>query len=185
VLQLTTQDGVALRWLSKGGRVAGIKCKRIIEFLFCTVVKGKSSMSLANTLGRGLLANMFIQNGFGAFLEPDSRAKKVEAAGLPQPRQSVILNGALMVLGGTMLAANIAPKLSAGVLAACLIPTTFVGHPYWKGVTVIFRAKHTLSRELASQADTSERLMMLERLRNDPHKPFFSIITTHAAIMEQ
>lgn len=89
-------------------------------------------MSLANTLGRGLLANMFIQNGFGAFLEPDSRAKKVEAAGLPQPRQSVILNGALMVLGGTMLAANIAPKLSAGVLAACLIPTTFVGHLYWK-----------------------------------------------------
>jgi putative oxidoreductase len=81
-------------------------------------------MSLANTLGRGLLANMFIQNGFGAFLEPDSRAKKVEAAGLPQPRQSVILNGALMVLGGT--------KLSAGVLAACPIPTTFVGHPYWK-----------------------------------------------------
>jgi putative oxidoreductase len=132
VLQLTTQDGVALRWLSKGGRVAGIKCKRIIEFLFCTVVKGKSSMSLANTLGRGLLANMFIQNGFGAFLEPDSRAKKVEAAGLPQPRQSVILNGALMVLGGTMLAANIAPKLSARVLAACLIPTTFVGHLYWK-----------------------------------------------------
>jgi putative oxidoreductase len=119
VLQLTTQDGVALRWLSKGGRGAGIKCKRIIEFLFCTVVKGKSSMSLANTLGRGLLANMFIQNGFGAFLEPDSRAKKVEAAGLPQPRQSVILNGALMVLGGT-------------VLAACLIPTTFVGHLYWK-----------------------------------------------------
>jgi putative oxidoreductase len=132
VLQLTTQDGVALRWLSKGGRGAGIKCKRIIEFLFCTVVKGKSSMSLANTLGRGLLANMFIQNGFGAFLEPDSRAKKVEAAGLPQPRQSVILNGALMVLGGTMLAANIAPKLSARVLAACLIPTTFVGHLYWK-----------------------------------------------------
>ena len=65
-------------------------------------------------------------------LEPDSCAKKVEAVGLPQPRQSVILNGALMVLGGTMLAANIAPKLSAGVLAACLIPTTFVGHLYWK-----------------------------------------------------
>lgn len=89
-------------------------------------------MSVANTLGRGLLADMFIQNGFRAVLEPDSRAKKGEAAGLPRPRQSVILNGALMVLGGTMLAVNVAPKLSAGLLAACLLPTTFVGHPYWK-----------------------------------------------------
>lgn len=89
-------------------------------------------MSFANTLGRGLLANMFIQNGFGAFLQPGGRVKTVEAAGIPQPRQSVILNGAVMVVAGTMLASNIAPKLSAGVLAACLIPTTFVGHPYWK-----------------------------------------------------
>ena len=53
------------------------------------------------------------------------------------------------------------------------------------GVTVIFRAKHTLSRELASQADPSEILMMLESLRNGPHQPFFSIITANAAIMEQ
>ncbi len=54
-----------------------------------------------------------------------------------------------------------------------------------QGVTVLFRAKHTLSRALASQADSSERLMMLERLRNNPHEPFSSIITTYAAIMEQ
>jgi hypothetical protein len=53
------------------------------------------------------------------------------------------------------------------------------------GVTLIFRARHTLNRALASQADSSERLMMLERLRNDPHEPFFSIITINAAIMEQ
>jgi hypothetical protein len=53
------------------------------------------------------------------------------------------------------------------------------------GVTVILRAKHTLSRELASLADLSEELMMLESLGNDPHQPFFSIITANAAIMEQ
>ncbi len=53
------------------------------------------------------------------------------------------------------------------------------------GVTVIFRAKHTLSRELASQADSSEGLMTLENCRNDPDQPFFSVITANAAIMER
>jgi hypothetical protein len=40
------------------------------------------------------------------------------------------------------------------------------------GVTVISRTKHTLNRELASQADSFGGLMMLESLRNDPHQLF-------------
>jgi hypothetical protein len=58
------------------------------------------------------------------------------------------------------------------------------GEKSLKGVTVIVWAKQTLSRELASQADSSERLVMLESPRNDPNQPFFSIITVNTAIME-
>lgn len=83
------------------------------------------------TLARLLLAAMFISGGADTFIKPDGRASKVAAAGIPQPRQATILNGALMVVAGVMLALDIAPKLAATLLAGLLIPTTFVGHPFW------------------------------------------------------
>jgi hypothetical protein len=42
-----------------------------------------------------------------------------------------------------------------------------------------------LSRELASQANSSEGLMTVENRRNSPNQPLFSIITANAAIMER
>ncbi len=87
---------------------------------------------MIRTLGRLLLSGMFIVGGFGAFSQPGGRVKLVEAAGFPKPRESTILNGAIMMLGGTALATGIAPKLAAVTLFATLIPTTFTGHPYWK-----------------------------------------------------
>src|SRR5436190_19296225 len=83
------------------------------------------------TLGRMFLASMFIFGGANTFMKPDGRAGKVAAAGIPNPRQAAILNGAIMVVAGSMLALDIAPKLSATLLAGTLIPTTFVGHPFW------------------------------------------------------
>lgn len=89
-------------------------------------------MSLIKSAGHLLLATMFISGGSDAFIHPEGRAKKVETAGIPGPRQATILNGALMLLGGAMLALNIAPKLGSVILIGTLVPTTFVGHPYWK-----------------------------------------------------
>jgi len=87
---------------------------------------------MLKTLARLFLASIFIIGGANTFINPDGRASKVAAAGIPKPRQATILNGALMVVAGSMLALDIAPKLSAALLAGLLIPTTFVGHPFWK-----------------------------------------------------
>ena len=86
---------------------------------------------MLKTLARLFLATMFISGGADTFINPDGRASKVAAAGIPNPRQATILNGAIMVVAGSMLALDIAPKLSATLLAGVLIPTTFVGHPFW------------------------------------------------------
>jgi uncharacterized membrane protein YphA (DoxX/SURF4 family) len=83
------------------------------------------------TLGRMFLASMFIAGGASTVMDPDGRASKVATAGIPKPREATILNGALMVVAGSMLALDIAPKLSAALLAGLLIPTTIVGHPFW------------------------------------------------------
>ena len=87
---------------------------------------------MIKTLGHLLLSAMFISGGSAAFLEPGARPQKVAAAGIPSAHEATILNGAVMMIAGTMLALGIAPKLSALALIGTLIPTTFVGHPFWK-----------------------------------------------------
>jgi putative oxidoreductase len=89
-------------------------------------------MSLFRSLSRAALSGIFIIGGADAFLQPGGRVKQVEDAGIPEAQQAVVLNGAAMVVAGTALALDIAPKPAAGVLLACLVPTTLVGHPFWK-----------------------------------------------------
>jgi uncharacterized membrane protein YphA (DoxX/SURF4 family) len=87
---------------------------------------------MIRSLGHLLLAGIFISGGSHAFLEPGGRVNKVAQAGIPAPKQGVILNGAAMVIGGTMLALGIFPKLAASILIGTIIPTTVVGHAFWK-----------------------------------------------------
>ncbi len=89
-------------------------------------------MSLLRKLGHMSLASIFISGGSQAFVKPGNRVKTVEKAGFPEPETMVILNGAVMVIGGTLLALDIAPKLTAIALIGSLVPTTLVGHPFWK-----------------------------------------------------
>lgn len=97
-------------------------------------------MSAIKTLGHLCLGSMFIFGGANAFLKPGHRPELVAAAGIPEAEKAVVLNGAIMTVAGTTLAVGIAPKLSALVLIASLIPTTLVGHPFWKDETPAARA---------------------------------------------
>ncbi len=89
-------------------------------------------MSILRTLGQISLAGIFIGGGSQAFLEPGHRVSKVAEAGLPEPELMVVLNGAVMTIGGTLLALDIAPRLTAAALIGSLVPTTLVGHAFWK-----------------------------------------------------
>jgi putative oxidoreductase len=89
---------------------------------------------MLKSLSQMLLSGIFIEGGASAFLQPGGRVDKVAAAGfpMPDPKLAVELNGAVMVVGGSMLALNIAPKLAALILISSLVPTTIVGHAFWK-----------------------------------------------------
>ena len=89
-------------------------------------------MSIAKSLGHLLLSGIFISGGAQAFMEPGGRVNKVADAGLPQPKQAVELNGASMVIGGALLGMGIVPKMAATILIGSLVPTTIVGHAFWK-----------------------------------------------------
>jgi len=89
-------------------------------------------MSIIRSASRLLLSGIFISGGAQAFLEPGGRIKKVAEAGFPEPGRAVEINGAIMVVGGILLASGIAPRLAAALLIGTLVPTTYVGHAFWK-----------------------------------------------------
>jgi uncharacterized membrane protein YphA (DoxX/SURF4 family) len=89
-------------------------------------------MPLLRSLARAGLGASFVTLGWDALLAPDGRTAKAAAIGVPQPDVAVMLNGGAMVVAGVALAAGLAPRLSAAVLAGLLVPTTLAGHPYWK-----------------------------------------------------
>ncbi|HUR04574.1 MAG TPA: DoxX family protein [Nonomuraea sp.] len=82
-------------------------------------------------LARPMLASMFIAGGVDALRNPGPRVELVKGAGLSSPEQLVRVNAAADLVGGLMLATNRLPRLSALVLAGSLVPTTYVGHPFW------------------------------------------------------
>ncbi len=89
-------------------------------------------MSMFKSLSHKMLAAMFISGGANNFLHPERIAPKVASVGVSEAKQASALHGALMLLGGILLALDIMPRLAALLLAGALVPTTLVGHPFWK-----------------------------------------------------
>ncbi len=78
-----------------------------------------------------LAAAVFVLGGAQSFNEPEPRAKKASALGLPESTFGVKTNGAIMVLAGAALGLGIFPRAAAAVLAGSLVPTTIIGHAFW------------------------------------------------------
>ena len=105
-------------------------------------------MTVSRLIARPMLASMFLVGGANALRNADKlavRARPVTdrlvpliakaAPQLPLPSDPVTLvrlNGAVQVGAGLALATGRAPRLSAAVLAATLVPTTAAGHRFWE-----------------------------------------------------
>jgi uncharacterized membrane protein YphA (DoxX/SURF4 family) len=105
-------------------------------------------MTVIRLIARPMLASMFVMGGLDALTHASGKVPKAEkvtdqvpslaeriAPGLPVPTDPVTLvriNGGIQVLAGLALATGRAPRTSALVLAASLVPTTYAGHPFWE-----------------------------------------------------
>lgn len=98
-------------------------------------------MSLIRRVARPMLAATFVVGGLDQLRHPAKQATKVAPfaeqtapkLGLPSdPEMLVRANGAAMVGAGALFALGRMPRTSATVLAATLVPTTYVGHPFWQ-----------------------------------------------------
>lgn len=105
-------------------------------------------MSISRTIARPMLASTFVLGGFNALrnakaLAPAAKpvtekvvpvAQKVApTAPLPRDPETLVRVNAIAQIGaGLALATGRAPRLSATVLAATLVPTTVAGHAFWE-----------------------------------------------------
>ena len=104
-------------------------------------------MTITRLLARPMLATIFVAGGVNALRNTEGHAanakkltdKVVPAAqkAAPQlpiptdPATLVRINAGAQILAAAALATGRAPRLSASVLAASLVPTTLAGHAFW------------------------------------------------------
>jgi uncharacterized membrane protein YphA (DoxX/SURF4 family) len=103
-------------------------------------------MAISRLFARPMLASMFIVGGLDSVRNAQQKVSAAEPVTdklvpllqrfVPQlpsdPATLVRLNGAAQVLAGVGLASGKAPRISAAVLAATLVPTTAAGHRFWE-----------------------------------------------------
>ncbi len=113
-------------------------------------------MTPTRLLARPMLASMFLAGGINALRHTDQLAARARPAvdktvpkiqqALPDlpipsdPKTLVRANAAVHLLGGLALATGRVPRLSALALAASMVPTTLVGHPFWEASDPTTRA---------------------------------------------
>lgn len=117
-------------------------------------------MTITRLIARPLLASIFVAGGINALRNVDAHAEKaklvtdrvvplakqaVPGAPIPSdPRTLVRINAGAQLLAAAALATGRAPRISAGVLAATLVPTTVAGHAFWAEADPKVRAAQRL-----------------------------------------
>lgn len=103
-------------------------------------------MTVSRLIARPMLASIFVVGAATALKNTSGSAAKADPvtsrlvplakkAGIPLPENPetlVKLNAGVQVAAGLALATGRAPRLSAAVLAASLVPTTAAGHRFWE-----------------------------------------------------
>jgi uncharacterized membrane protein YphA (DoxX/SURF4 family) len=105
-------------------------------------------MTITRLLARPMLASIFVVGGINALRNAEAHAAKakpvtdrvvplaqkaVPQAPIPTDPQTLVrVNAGAQLLAAAALATGRAPRLSATVLAASLVPTTFAGHRFWE-----------------------------------------------------
>jgi putative oxidoreductase len=83
------------------------------------------------TLGRLILGGFFIYNGIQHLQKTKDKAGYAAAKGVPKPETAIQVTGAMLLLGGTLLALGIKPKVGGLMVAGFLAGVSPVMHNFW------------------------------------------------------
>lgn len=82
-------------------------------------------------VARPMLAGSFVLGGYRVLRNPGPLPEYARQRGVPYPEWATRATATGMLVGGVALGAGVAPVSSAGLLAACLVPTTVTVHGFW------------------------------------------------------
>lgn len=83
-------------------------------------------------LGRILLGGYFIMSGLNHFKHLGMLTGYAQSKGVPMPKESVMLTGLMMLLGGLGILLGVYVQLSVLLLSVFLAVTSFKMHQFWK-----------------------------------------------------
>lgn len=106
-------------------------------------------MAITRRLARPLLASVFVVGGAQVLRDPAAAAVRARSLtdrvvpalaqrGVPVPTDPLVIaraTAAVQLMAAATLATGRAPRISAGVLAATLVPSTVLAHPFWAATT--------------------------------------------------
>ncbi|MEK6770012.1 MAG: DoxX family protein [Gemmatimonadota bacterium] len=96
---------------------------------------------LAHLIGRVLFSWLFILSGYRHLTGFKGMAGYAKAVGnVPMPEVAVIVTGLMMLGGGFSVLLGFHPRVGTALLAASLVPTAFIMHPFWKRTDPMQRA---------------------------------------------
>lgn len=82
-------------------------------------------------VGQIIFGAYFLYQGFNHFYNHKALAGYAKFKGIPAATPAVVVTGILLFLGGLGIALNTYVDISAVLLLAFLIPTTFTMHAFW------------------------------------------------------
>ena len=91
-------------------------------------------------VGRVVFGAYFVYNGLNHFRRLGMMAPYTASMGVPQARLAVVVTGLMLLAGGLSVALGYAVWLGSTLLAAFLVPTAIIMHPYWSVSDPMMRA---------------------------------------------
>ncbi|MBI1930302.1 DoxX family membrane protein [Candidatus Poribacteria bacterium] len=89
-------------------------------------------MEILFLIGRIMFGGFFLFNGLNHFIKLGMMSEYAKMKGVPAPSLAVSGSGLLLLLGGLSILLGAYPIVGIILLAAFLVPTTFMMHNFWK-----------------------------------------------------
>jgi putative oxidoreductase len=111
------------------------------------------SMKAMFLAGRLVFGGFFIYNGVNHFLKWKTLAKYAGSKHVPDPERAVIVSGALLLLGGSLISLGVKPKLGAAAIMMFLGAVSPTMHDFW--------AQHDPGRQMQETVNFTKNMALL------------------------
>jgi putative oxidoreductase len=95
-------------------------------------VEKLGGMDAIQLVGRLVFVAMFLSSGIAHFKNREGMTAYARSSGAPAPGLLVPASGAMILVGGVLVALGVWPDVGVLLIAAFLLPVAYFMHAFWK-----------------------------------------------------